>query len=900
MTRLSWGDAGSRLYETGADRGVLYPNSGPGVPWYGLISVSEEPTGGEPQPYYFDGLKYLNVSAVEEFAATIEAYSSPPEFAECDGTVALHKGLFASQQPRKSFGFSYRTLIGNDVDGTTYGYKIHLVYNAMAGPSSRSNQTLGDSVEPTTYSWPIEAVPFDLPGIKPTAHLIIDSTLTAPGLLSLLEGYLYGSGGIDPYLPPAVEVVRLFRNWEFDTPIRFLGQLSSSKAKVTNRVTNPSFEMTTNTIEVRRNHIQNPRGTTSGSLQGFALAAQWFGGTPNSGTTSWVAGATDGPEVAPGLRIDSYGRKTWTAVGSSSVGALSWALGSGSRAAVTAGSVWTASLYWRRSTGSPLMFNHIAAEFYDAASGGNKIGLTVNSQTHTTPEAGEWQRVSGKFTVPAGATHVIFIHVIQFSSAEGVTVGMTVDATGAMVEASPILEQYIDHQTSIQLRRNQFTDPRGISPLDSTLWRSRYGWAITNQTGITDHPEGITTAKRITAPVGVVQGGVGRGVDHGGNGDVIADSATTPLLATSGKTYTFSSWIRTSHIGRRIHLAVRFSNGADWLGPLIAGPVVTPSQGLWTRVSTTVVAPAGTKRMVFRTSIDRPLTGDNFEEGEYLEVSGVLLEESSTLNRYLDGNTPWAVWTGPVGLSQSAIFDTDMITSAVGLPNQSPSVLKALGLVGVSSGQPERAVRYASYQWAKKGNCSVKVVPRQSTGAHRESYAAIMMNSLVVGNTYTVLGTVRLESPQTGTLSTDPFAPPRGFWITEVAGSGVPNYISLAPNEAGEHEVRLTFVSSGLMSDIRLMNGALPGGGDVFWDNVMMVDGVYNGPYIDGEIVDGGLYKNQEVHSKWDGQPHNSTSSFEYYTELPEKANDGDAWLIDGYLWVYGTSWSNFGAISPM
>lgn len=212
MTRIAWGSHGERLFEAGTDRGVLYLPGLPGVPWNGLKSVNESPEGGEPRPYYVDGYKYLNVASAEEYKATLEAFSSPREFAECDGRVSLHNGLFATQQPRRPFSFSYRTLIGNDTQGIDYGYKIHIVYNALAAPSQKNNQTNGDSVTPLNLSWGITVTPPKMTGLKPTAHMVIDSRLTPPKLLKEIEDILYGSAERVSSLPNVQELMAIFKD----------------------------------------------------------------------------------------------------------------------------------------------------------------------------------------------------------------------------------------------------------------------------------------------------------------------------------------------------------------------------------------------------------------------------------------------------------------------------------------------------------------------------------------------------------------------------------------------------------------------------------------------------------------------------------------------------------------
>lgn len=207
MAKLNWGAPGQRFYEAGVDRGVLYPVGGLGVAWSGLISVDEKSSGGSAQAFFVDGFKYANIAESSEFEASITALSSPPEFGLCDGTVSLANGLFATEQPRMPFGLSYRTLIGNETEGFDKGYKLHLVYNALAAPASRPNATLSDSPEALTLSWEITTKPVRISGARPTAHLIVDSTRMAEAKLEELELYLYGDEGVNPALPTPAELI---------------------------------------------------------------------------------------------------------------------------------------------------------------------------------------------------------------------------------------------------------------------------------------------------------------------------------------------------------------------------------------------------------------------------------------------------------------------------------------------------------------------------------------------------------------------------------------------------------------------------------------------------------------------------------------------------------------------
>lgn len=216
MTKLAWDGTGQRMYETGVDHGVLYipDNQGVydnGVAWNGLTAVTESPSGAEATPLYADNIKYLNLISVEEFGATIEAYTYPKEFAEFDGLATPSPGVYVGQQNRRAFGFSYRTRVGNDIEGSDYGYKLHLVYNATAAPSERANTTINDSPEATTLSWEITTTPTPVnDDLKPTSHLIIDSTQVPADDLATLEDLLYGTVGTDPQLPTPAAVLAIF------------------------------------------------------------------------------------------------------------------------------------------------------------------------------------------------------------------------------------------------------------------------------------------------------------------------------------------------------------------------------------------------------------------------------------------------------------------------------------------------------------------------------------------------------------------------------------------------------------------------------------------------------------------------------------------------------------------
>ena len=213
MSKLVWDQTGERFYETGVRNGVLYvQNAGAypkGVVWNGLTAVTESPSGAEASPLYADDIKYLNLMSTEEFGATIEAYTYPEEFAECDGSAALTAGVYIGQQTRKAFGMCYRTVIGNDVDGNEHGYKLHIIYGALAAPSEKAYATINDSPEAITFSWEVSTTPVNVTGYKPTASITIDSTKVDKEKLAALEAVLYGSEDAEARLPLPDEIATL-------------------------------------------------------------------------------------------------------------------------------------------------------------------------------------------------------------------------------------------------------------------------------------------------------------------------------------------------------------------------------------------------------------------------------------------------------------------------------------------------------------------------------------------------------------------------------------------------------------------------------------------------------------------------------------------------------------------
>lgn len=214
MSKLVWDATGERKYENGVRNGVLYVMDASGtypkgVAWNGLTAVTESPSGAEATALYADDVKYLNLISAEEFGATVEAYTYPDEFAQCNGEASLVDGVTIGQQPRKTFGMAYRTVLGNDIENESYGYKLHLIYGAVASPSEKAYATINDSPEAITFSWELKTTPVVVNGFKPTASLTIDSTKVNAQKLTALEDILFGSESGEPRLPLPNEIATL-------------------------------------------------------------------------------------------------------------------------------------------------------------------------------------------------------------------------------------------------------------------------------------------------------------------------------------------------------------------------------------------------------------------------------------------------------------------------------------------------------------------------------------------------------------------------------------------------------------------------------------------------------------------------------------------------------------------
>lgn len=235
MPTITWNGVGERLYHTGVDRGVLYTLDNPGVPWNGLVNVTAKSVYSDPQPFYLDGQKIQNIPGDENFGATVEAFAAPLEFAPCAGRLHMSTGLFAGDQPKQTFGFAYRTLIGNDVEGTSFAYQIHIVYGATAQVSNFTHATNDSSPSAATHSWTITTVPVDIAGYRSSAHFIFDSRYNDDVTMSIVENILYGTDSTDPRLLTADELLNPLGDiswWDLTGGIDFSGDAVTGDAGV--------------------------------------------------------------------------------------------------------------------------------------------------------------------------------------------------------------------------------------------------------------------------------------------------------------------------------------------------------------------------------------------------------------------------------------------------------------------------------------------------------------------------------------------------------------------------------------------------------------------------------------------------------------------------------------------
>lgn len=565
-----------------------------------------------------------------------------------------------------------------------------------------------------------------------------------------------------------------------------------------NLATNPSFEMTSGTVEVRRNLVQNPVGPNAAVASGWVAQARWYGSGAGAGNTTHVTGATDGPT----RQFASYIRKTWTVV-PTATSDVSFSLCPSTRVAVVAGEVYTVSLWWRRSWASTMNVNNqFAVNFWDAASGGTQVGSSSGTRA-ADPGANTWQRITHTFTVPAGATFADVYHNAYFE--QNAAVGSTLDATGFLVEKSPILGSYFDGASRPRLRENLIPNP---APASATGYGAAGGATVT-----------YSAAK---AAVEVVPASAN------------AQSGTSLYGApSSGLTATV-----------RIDLESELGDSYQITGT-----------GGWGGVIANVTLAAGEKRTIIAQKAMSSSTGNLYAvrtnagtSGKFW-VSKTLLEFAATAGDYFDGATADAAgigyeWSGTANASPSYAYDLDLTPAWTGTANASASVMNGVGVAGVTH-FAGRAVISSTYP-KSSGSKSLRIIP---TGTAATSTNGAVVFTPVLGKVYTALATVHLLAAQTGS----PDADARRIIVGNQGN--VQARSSQAPNAPGAYPLSLTFTGDGV-NPIRLTNGAAAGNGDVWWDDLLVVEGEYDGAYFDGAtpLMDGDLT------TVWTGTAHASAS----------------------------------------
>jgi len=809
--KLAWDISGTRVYEAGADRGVLYLSGKPGVPWNGLVSVSESKSGGDPRPYYVDGVKYLNIASAEEYQATITALSAPDEFMACNGSSMVLNGLFADQQHRNPFGFTYRSKMGNDTFGIDYGYKIHLVYNALAAPSSRAYKTLTATPEAMEKSWDITTVPEYLSGFRPTAHFIVDSTKSDPIVLGYLESILYGTTQLDPRLPTPTELKNLFgyvSTRPVPQPINIIGQITTASQKITNLITNPDFETAGATTVVWQNLLTNPDFETAGSA--VVVRTNRFPNPQNAGTA--VSGR------APNNNAYSLGSPTGSYTMSSGIQYMTvtaMAAGVGTERfgiAVTAYSL--GSLLPSGSQISITMDTYIGA-----LPAGVRARLYVDVQDSTNGNAtranysGYFDSSSGRFggtvTTNGTADTVRFYVWIENNNASAAFSGTaTVGFTNTLVEVGPPTPLgYFDGGNQPSVRENLVLNPVPPSGSTPTSWTSN---RPANGT-ITAPATGEVLYTITTGGTGLTEGIVAQGIRGDGGGYY---SARIEVKAEG------------SLIGRTAGSA-QIWNGAMSLGT--ANNITYTGAWQTIEILSTVPLTSGGGGLSIYCYIPGALTGDilRLRNPIIQKVSGVGVAASPF---FYSGSVKQGFTYGlktVLGSSAHAEFDADLPVRWQGTVGNSLSELYGTAPAGYTGSTSGRFAIIQSVRYTKFGTKSARCIPLP--GATGDEYIQF---DIPAGTGRTNGGTVLVSRYQEAAITI-----PGGSFAARALRPVVYTPETIAPglvNGPGWQDMRMTYPTLTSVYQLRLYHGGLYGSGDVWYDMAALIPGVYNGSYFDG------------------------------------------------------------------
>lgn len=802
MTKLIWDAAGQRYYEAGVDRGVLYPNViGTGVPWSGLTAVNETPTGGEATPNYADGVKYFNDTSAEEFAASIEAFTYPEEFALCDGSASNGRGLSFGQQTRMSFGLSYRTMIGNDLDGLDHGYKIHLVYNALASASEHPHGTVTDTPDVPTLNWEITTTPISIPGRRPTAHLTIDSRTTNKDLLSYLEGFLYGSTGISSRLPQPGMLVSLFDQWNspgLSVPMNFLGIGSTLMRTMVNEAINSSFEASGTTSDVLYNLIPNPSMERSvqqvASVYNEAINGSFEGGT---NPTDIRRNKVFNPRLTTNTYYSLGGNAT---VAVQSPGAIvthtnGAAAGNAYVAphvtALTAGKTYS----WRIQVEELVGTVNFSAGIHSSPGAILNYGTTVRN--------GKMLTAFGLFT--AAVDNALAMILLDFAG------------PGLGEQYRIVASTFEESTTSIT---SFFDGDTPATPDITYKWSGTAGSSESIMQGI--NPDGVDLAafdpvyaryykaSNVFSGRGKALALVNRGAhtDQFFNIQYMASWEANTVYTVSVKVRTTKAITNPEQISARLFI--------EGIGDFrIYSGITGPPGDYEFRFTLNTAGMTGAVRFF------RIMNAVN-DPGQITYWDDLFVVKGNYKGGYFDGSTPADgeynyVWTGAANLTKSARL-IDKVD-------------------GTFQNQAE-ALR--SSKWSARPNGrSIKISP---LGVSRDTYASIygdFSNELQLkSNTrYTVMATIHLDKAQT---SFDAALARR--IIVHSRDADLNPYIRTdseqAPNAPGTYQLRMEFVTAPNVREafVRLYNGSDDYNSPVYWDDILLMEGSYKGDYFDGDF----------------------------------------------------------------
>lgn len=824
MTKLEWDLPGTRFYESGVDRGIIFVDGGNGAIWNGLTNVEERTEGGDIQPYYVDGFRYLNVAQSSEFAASITAFSTPPEFDVCIGNKSISTGLYATSQWVKRFDFSYRTMIGSD-GGEDKGYKLHLVYNALAKRNDSSYATHTNVVDPVSKTFDISTVPVKIPGYKPTAHLVIDSREANPFVLGYLEAILYGTNVGTSRMPSIDEVIALF-GWiapDIDFPINILGEGDSVKEILAeNLFTNPNLIGTGTTATLYENLAINgsfkkslpqivyvnfckePNPKTVGTLDAWTQ-----NGTGGGASASFVP-ATDPDLIAAG--IDTVYRLTG---GSPAANYRRGYVVTG----LTVGSTYKLTLWSYHST---------QARYFRLFQDTSQTVLAEGDEGWAVGEAG-WKSIIWTAT----QTSVRVFAVQATSQADpnyvfDVSACMVVNLTAGIEQLNFFSGSYspshdltpywlYEQEPNASISYLAMEVPLGVKITGDGIGYKSYDWS----------ESGDSSLKLCGSPVN----------DSGQR--ILSEDIPLEVGATYTAMGTINMPEGPSGIGgsnRRLQIR-------------------TPTNAIMAQSEDTTAIGVTNIRMVFTATET---------------IGRFFLDYRNAFGKVWYWDNLFIVkgeYTGPVFDGDNPHPDPDFITVWSGEENASTSLVTGEPVAGVT-GFNAFAIRSSDF------GGSVRIIPTAPSG----SAIAYMSIPVPARSGGTAIATIHQKGPLTN------FIPTR-FGERQIR-INTGNYLSeMPPNEEGSYPLRVTFPAVASTYQMQIYAGNGLGGGDLYFSMPGIFVGDYDGPWFaPGNPI---YYQHQMLDPEWTGAENNSSSVLTANNFLNKTGTPGDTYIIDGEFWTY-------------